>query len=153
MDPLRFDQFQQREYQDCTSVGLTEHEVVELVQEFRLYGFWGIDLDTGMFYATPDVFRIFGLTANDGKINLVEFRTRIHPDDLPMLMESFERTCRQKQSYHTIYRALGETGNYKFVRTVGKFREKPGTAGEIVGITYEFFERLRTVAFSDDEKP
>ena len=115
------------------------------MQEFRLFGFWRIDLDTGLFYATPDVFRIYGLKATDGKMSLVEFGSRIHPDDLPLLMESFERTCLHKQSYHNIYQALGEDDRYKYVRTVGRFREKPGTSGEIIGITYEFFERLRRV--------
>lgn len=151
--PLRFDQFQQREFQDCTSVGLNEREVVNLMQEFHLFGFWRIDLDTGLFYATPDVFRIYGLKTTDGKMSLAEFGARVHPDDLPMVMESFERTCQHKQSYHNIYQALGENDHYKYVRTVGRFREKPGTSGEIIGITYEFFERLRTVAFSDAPRP
>lgn len=83
-------------------------------------------------------------------MNLVEFREHIHPDDLPILMECFERCSSQKQSYHMIYRIKRGT-DWKFVRTVGKFREKPGTSGEIVGITYEFFERLRTAAFSDGD--
>lgn len=151
--PLRFDQFQQREFQDCASVGLDEREAVDLMQEFHLFGFWRIDLDTGLFHATPDVFRIYGLKTTDGRMSLVEFGSRIHPDDLPMLMESFERTCQHKQSYHNIYLALGEDDRYKYVRTVGRFREKPGTSGEIIGITYEFFERLRTVAFSDGPNP
>lgn len=146
--PLRFDQLDHKEFQDCTSVGMTEREVVELAQAFRLYGFWSINLDTGLFLATPDVYRIFDMQAEDGRMNLVEFREHIHPDDLPILMECFERCSSQKQSYHMIYRIKRGT-DWKFVRTVGKFREKPGTSGEIVGITYEFFERLRTAAFSD----
>ena len=150
--PLRFDQLDHKEFQDCTSVGMTEHEVVELAQSFRLYGFWRIDLDSGLFYATPDVFRIFDMQSTDGRVNMVEFRSRIHPEDLPMLMESFERACSQKQSYHNIYRVKRGVDCWKFARTVGKFRARPGTSGELVGVTYEFFERLRTAAFSDEEE-
>ncbi|MGV8938952.1 MAG: PAS domain-containing protein [Allorhizobium sp.] len=120
-----------------------------MVSAFRLYGFWRINLDTSHFYGTRDIFTIFGMEYCDGPMNLVELVARIHPDDLPMLMETFERTSTEKQTYHTIYRALSGDGSYKFVRTVGKFRDKPGTAGEIVGVTYEFFERQRTIAFVD----
>ena len=150
--PLRFDQLDHKEFQDCTSVGMTEHEVVELAQAFRLYGFWRIDLDTGLYFATPDVFRIFEMDVTDGPLNLVEARARINPEDLPILMESFERTCSLKQSYHNIFRVRRGEDGWKFVRTVGKFRAKAGTSGEIVGITYEFFERLRTAAFSDEDE-
>jgi hypothetical protein len=148
--PLRFDQIDPKQFQDCSSVGMTEREVVELVQAFRLYGFWSINLDTGLFRATPDVYRIFDMQPEDGRMNLVEFRERIHPDDLPILMECFERCSSLRQSYHMIYRIKRGSG-WKFVRTVGKFRDKPGTSGEIVGVTYEFFERLRTAAFSDGD--
>lgn len=150
--PIRFDQLDHKEFQDCHQVGMTESEVVELAQAFRLYGFFRIDLDSGHFFATPDVFRIFGMAFTSGPLNMVEFRSRIHPEDIPMLMESFERTCAEKQSYHNIYRALNVDDQYKFVRTVGKFRAKENGSGEIVGVTYEFFERLRTAAFSDGEE-
>lgn len=148
--PLRFDQLDHKEFQDCTSVGMTEHEVAELAQAFRLYGFWSIDLDSGLFRATPDVFRIFDMQEGADRMNLVEFRQRIHPEDLPILMECFERCSSLRQSYHMIYRVKRGDG-WKFARTVGKFREKAGTSGEVVGITYEFFERLRTAAFSDGD--
>lgn len=150
--PLRFDQLDHKEFQDCTSVGMTDHEVVELAQAFRLYGFWRTDLDTGLYFATPDVFRIFEMEVTNGPLNLVEARARINPEDLPILMESFERTCSLKQSYHNIFRVRRGEDDWKFVRTLGKFRAKPGTSGEIVGITYEFFERLRTAAFSDEDE-
>ncbi len=149
--PLRFDQLDHKEFQDCASVGMSEHEVVELAQSFRLYGFWSIDLDSGLFRATSDVFRLFNMHSEDGRMNLAEFRQHIHPDDLPIIMECFERCSSQHQSYHVIYRIKRDTG-WRFARTVGKYREKPGTSGEIVGITYEFFERLRTAAFSDGDE-
>ncbi|MBO3761126.1 PAS domain-containing protein [Ciceribacter sp. L1K22] len=148
--PIRYDQIDSKTFQDGSAVGITPRDIIELVTAFRLYGFFRIDLETGHFFATPDVYTIFGMEYQTGPMNLLEFRDHIHPDDLPLLMTSFERASTHKEIYHNIYRVKRPEGAYRFVRTVGKFREKEGTPGEIVGITYEFFERLRTIAFASE---
>ncbi|SMD03531.1 PAS domain-containing protein [Rhizobium sp. RU36D] len=148
--PIRFDDTQRPSRGDGGDVGISDREIVQLVSAFRPFGLWRIDLDTGLFYGTRDIYGIFDMEYREGPINLVEFRDHLHPEDLPMLMESFEQTSTQKQMHHNIYRVIKPCGEYKFVRTIGKFREKEGTSGEIIGVTYEFFERLRTAAFCED---
>lgn len=148
--PIRFDQFQRTTNNSSSDVGIEDHEVVELASAFRLYGFWRIDLDSGHFFGTRDIFKIFDMEYRSGPINLVEFVDHLHPEDRPMLMESFERTSTLGYMHHNIYRVRAKNSDeYKYVRTVGKYRHKPGTSGEIIGITYEFFERLRTAAFCE----
>lgn len=129
-------------------VGVTDAEVVRLASAFREFGFFRIDLDTGHFFATSDICRIFGIPPTDGPVNMVELTAQIHPDDVPLLMESFERVSSVRGMYHNIYRVRAENG-YKFVRSVGQFRAREGSSGEVVGITYEFFERVRSVAFAE----
>ncbi|MFB9948101.1 PAS domain-containing protein [Rhizobium puerariae] len=132
-------------------VGLSSDEAVNLAAAFRLYGFWRMEIDTGHFFATEDVCRIFGLEPQDGPINLVALIARIHPDDMPVLMEIYERASAERLTYHNIYRVKANAEDYKYVRTVGKFRDKPGTGGEVVGITYEFFEKSPGVTFFLDD--
>ncbi|MCC2610729.1 PAS domain-containing protein [Neorhizobium sp. Rsf11] len=132
-------------------VGLSPAEVVELASAFRLYGFWRIDLDTGHFFATEDLCRLFGLEPQDGPVNLMAITARIHPDDMPQLMETFERASAEKLIYHNIYRVRADAEDYKYVRTVGKFRDRPGTGGEVVGLTYEFFAQHPGATFFLDE--
>ncbi|WP_246617632.1 PAS domain-containing protein [Rhizobium populisoli] len=132
-------------------VGLTADEMIELVTAFRYYGFWRIDLDSGHFFATEDVFHIFGMEPTDGPVNLVEMTGRIHPEDMPQILEVYERASSARLTYHNIYRVKADAEDYKYVRTVGKFRDKPGTSGEVVGMTYEFFERRPGVTFFLDE--
>ncbi|MGF0538801.1 PAS domain-containing protein [Agrobacterium sp. ES01] len=150
--PTHFDQHSDPGLHDGNAVGISNAEIVELVTAFRYYGFFRIDLDSGLLYATPDVFKIFEMTYHDGPLNMVEFGHKIHPEDLPMVMEAFERASVHNETYHSIYRVRRKDGNHRFVRTVGKYREKAGTAGEVVGVTYEFFERLRTVGFSSEKQ-
>ncbi|OHV84375.1 hypothetical protein LCM4573_01470 [Rhizobium sp. LCM 4573] len=135
------------------AVGLSDAEVVELATAFRPFGFWRFDIDSGHLFGSEDVSHIFGLDPHDGPMNLVAVGARIHPDDMPLLMETFERASAGRLTYHNIYRVRNNADGYKYVRTVGKFREKPGTAGEVVGITYEFFERRPGVSFFLDDAP
>lgn len=148
--PIRFDQFNDSNIKSGAGIGILDHEIVELAAAFRRFGFWRIDLDTALFYGSADIFAIFDMEYRDGPINMLEFRDHLHPEDIPLLMESFERTSTLRHMHHTIYRVLAQGGEYKYVRTVGKYREKPDGSGEIIGITYEFFERLRTAAFCED---
>jgi len=134
-------------------VGLSSEEVVELAAAFRLYGFWRIELDSGHFFATEDLCRIFGIEPQDGPINLMAITARIHPEDMPRLMETFERASAERLTYHNIYRIRTDVEDYKYVRSVGKFRDKPGTSGEVVGVTYEFFAQRPGVTFFLDEMP
>jgi PAS domain-containing protein len=132
-------------------MGLSADEVIELASAFRFYGYWRIDLDTGHFFATEDVCRILGLEPKDGPLNMVAIIARIHPDDMPQLMETFERASGERLTYHNIYRVKADAERYKYVRSVGKFRDKPGTSGEVVGMTYEFFAERPGVTFFLDE--
>ncbi|WP_105384188.1 PAS domain-containing protein [Neorhizobium alkalisoli] len=134
-------------------VGLSSDEVVDLAAAFRLYGFWRIELDSGHFFATEDLCHIFGMEPQDGPINLMAITARIHPEDMPRLMETFERASAERLTYHNIYRIRTDAEDYKYVRSVGKFRDKPGTAGEVVGVTYEFFAQRPGVTFFLDEMP
>lgn len=149
--PLHFSQFDRKARQEVSKVGITNDEILDLISAFRLYGFFRIDLDTGHLFATPDVYEIFGMAYHDGPLNMVEFGQHIHPDDLPLVMEALERASTHKETFHVIYRVRRRDGAYYFVRTVGKFRDKEAAAGEIVGVTYEFFERVRTVGFCGAE--
>ncbi|WP_117193601.1 PAS domain-containing protein [Rhizobium terrae] len=133
-------------------IPLSADEVVDLAAAFQFYGFWRIDLDTGHFFATEDVCHIFGLQPKKGPLDLVAITSRIHPEDMPVLMQIYERASQQRLTYHSIYRVRADDEDYKYVRSVGKFRDKPGTGGEVVGITYEFFAQNPVVTFFIDEK-
>lgn len=135
----------------CAQVPISDAEIVELASAFRYYGVWRITLDTSLFYGSPSICRIFDMEFVDGPMNLVELTARIHPEDLPMLMQAFERISTSGETYHAIYRVRIGEGRYKFVRTVGRYRKTSQGLGEIIGITYEFFAQQRTIDFFLDD--
>jgi PAS domain-containing protein len=137
--------------QQYGAFALSQDEAMDLATGFRPYGFWRMELDAGHVFATESFFRIYGLEPHAGPVDIVEVSACIHPDDLIHLMRTFERAGRDKPIYESIFRVRDGSEGFKFVRAVGKFRTKPGTSGEVVGITYELFRqdedeatRLRT---------
>jgi PAS domain-containing protein len=131
------------------SIPLTAEEVVDLASAFELFGYWRLDIDSGHLFATEDICRIFGLPPTEGPLNLVTFTSRIHPDDMPVLMEIYERISQERLVYQNVYRVKSDGEGYKYVRSVGRFRDKPGTGGEIVGFTEECCPQTPAVTFSE----
>jgi hypothetical protein len=55
--------------------------------------------------------------------------------------------CTQSSPSHFVYRVDNRLG-YKLVRSIGHFRDD-ASGGGIVGVTYEFVEKLRVVCVED----
>lgn len=147
--PLRFEQLAiYSTEQSRTHIGITDAEIVALLGAYRLFGFWRIDIDTGHFFASEDVHAIFGLPYSDGPLNLTELMSRIHEEDRSLIAETFEQASLHGVGFHFVYRVDNRHGGYKTVRTVGQFRDNE-SGGGIVGVTYEFVEKLRVVCFED----
>jgi hypothetical protein len=149
--PLRFTDIDETSNSaDRDHIGISDKEIVELVAAYRLYGFWRMDLESGHFFATKDIFTLFGMEYTTGPMNLVVANSKIHPDDYTLVVQALETCIEQKNSFHVIFRLKGSDQNFKFARSVGRYRETPDGRGEMVGVTYEFFERLRAIGFVGD---
>lgn len=136
------------------AVGLNDIEVLELIASFRLCGYWRFDLDTGHLFGTPDFTEIFGMAPSSCPLNVVELSSTIHPDDLSVMMETFERASAARLTYHNLYRVKAANGLYKFVRSVGRFRTSAASQGEVIGMTYELFDQeSTTIGFIAGESP
>jgi hypothetical protein len=108
-------------------------------------------VDAGHFFASEDVYRIFDMPFSTGPMNLVETMTRVHEEDKPLMMETYEQASLHKTGFHHCYRVKNGIGGYKMVRTVAEFRSIPETSGDFVGITYEFVEQPRIVGFTEKD--
>ncbi len=134
------------------AIGISDAEAMKLVTAFQLFGSWRLDLDTGHLFGTQDFSDLFGLEHTSGPMNMAAASAQIHPDDLSFMMATFEHASVDKRPYHSIFRVGAEGESYRFLRSVGMFRDKPGTSGEVVGITYEFFPRRSGTAFVFNEE-
>lgn len=134
-------------------VGLSDGEVLELVGSFRLCGFWRFNVDSGHLFGTAEYCQIFGIEHSDGPLDLVKLSAAIHPDDLTVIMETFERASASRFTFHNLYRVKTEPASFKFVRSVGKFRADETGEGDVIGMTYELFPQASTtIGFIPDEE-
>lgn len=134
-------------------VGLSDTEVLELVGSFRLCGFWRFNIDSGHIFGTVEYCQIFGIEHNEGPLDLVRLSAAIHPDDLTVMMETFERASASRMTFHNLYRVMSGPESFKFVRSVGKFRAGETGQGDVIGMTYEIFPQASTtIGFIPDEE-
>ncbi|PDS76446.1 PAS domain-containing protein [Rhizobium sp. L43] len=147
---LRFEQpVIDKAEQSRVHIGITDAEIVQMLAAYRLFGLWRIDIETGHFFASEDVHTIFDLLYSDGPVNLAELMSRIHEEDRSLIAQTFEEASRHGAGFHFVYRVDNRLGGYKLVRSVGRIRDDE-SGGGIVGITYEFVEKLRVVGFEDN---
>lgn len=131
--------------QDLSHLGIADAEIVELTTAFRRIGFWRSDVASGLSYWSEGLFRIFGMECTTGPVNMSAAYERLHPDDLGPLSEVVEQAIAERTAYHFILRIRTRCDEYRFVRSVGKYRDDGEGEGQLVGMCYEFFEQIRTV--------
>lgn len=150
---LRFEQpIIDKTEQSRAHIGITDAEILQMLAAYRLFGFWRIDIETGHFFASEDVHEIFDLPYSNGPVNLTELMSRIHEEDRSLIAQTFGEASLHGVGFHFVYRVDNRLGGYKLVRSVGRFRDGE-SGGGIVGVTYEFDERLRVVGFEDNTTP
>ncbi|ARM89429.1 hypothetical protein RHEC894_CH03155 [Rhizobium sp. CIAT894] len=138
--------------QSRAHIGITDAEIVQMLVAYRLFGLWRIDIETGHFFASEDVHTIFDLPYSNGPVNLAELMSRIHAEDRSLIAQTFEEASLHRLGFHFVYRVDNRLGGYKLVRSVGRFRDGE-SGGSIVGITYEFVEKLGVVGFEHNTIP
>lgn len=102
-----------------------------------LCGFWRIELDSGLVFATAGLFHIFELEPREGPANLIQLCERIHPEDLPRLLKAFENAGSARSEYSCSFRVRRSGGRYQLAQAMGTFQPVCGDAGAIIGMTFE----------------
>lgn len=96
-----------------------------------------LDADGCITFITPTAYNLSGYTYEDliGK----KFTAFVHPDDLPGLIESYQKTLRGEIAPHE-YRIFIKDGSVRYIRTSSKLT---GSGGIITGIMADITERKR----------
>jgi PAS domain S-box-containing protein len=84
---------------------------------------------------------IMGLPSDTAQpMPLGAWKDRVHPEDLPTLIEAWQRARRDGQRFHCIYRVLHDDGGLRWLETFG--RHLAGT-GRLIGVTLDITERRK----------
>lgn len=148
--PLSVEDFDEmRPKQDLSNFNLGSEEVVQLLSMYDPYGVWRLELDTGHVYWSDDVFEIHGLEVKPGPVNLNDALNSYHPDDARVIAQLLEDCIANKSGYRFVMRLKKPNGEFRLVKSSGKYRETPDGKGEIIGLFSRFALPIRSIATAE----
>ena len=88
-------------------------------------GIWDWNLVTNQVYYSPEYSALLGYEPGEMPLDGSAFLERVHPDDLPEMMEKFNAYCAATENAYAVeYRILAKTGEFKWILARSKAVEK-----------------------------
>jgi signal transduction histidine kinase len=114
-------------------------------QKLTHTGSWAFNLATrAILHSSDEHSRLFGFDPGRGLPSFEAFRQRVHPEDLPHVMESLERASRAGTDVDMHFRVVLPDGTTKYMHSVGHpVLKASGDAGELAGIAMDVTEQWR----------
>jgi PAS domain S-box-containing protein len=88
-------------------------------QRISQTGSWKLDASSGTVTVSPEVHRIFGVTADEDTSTVEFWLNRNHPEDQRRIRELFEKSRIQKIDYDADYRIVLPDGAVKYLHAIG----------------------------------
>ena len=111
-------------------------------------GAFTFDLDTGRMQISPGYAAIHGLPEGTRESWRADWRSRVHPDDLPRLEANLQRSIAERHHDHQCeYRIVLPAGDIRWIEARSLISyDTDGRAQRIVGTNIDVTERRRTEA-------
>ena len=119
-----------------------------LAGKVALVGCFTFDLDTGRMQISPGYAAIHGLPEGTRESWRADWRSRVHPDDLPRLEANLQRSIAERHHDHQCeYRIVLPAGDIRWIEARSLISyDTDGRAQRIVGTNIDVTERRRTEA-------
>jgi len=82
-------------------------------------GVWDWDISSNSVFFSKRWKKMLGHEENEIQNSFTEWKKRIHPEDLPIVMQSIQAHLETKATYHCEYRVLCKNGQYKWILARG----------------------------------
>src|SRR3984885_641666 len=117
---------------------------LEEAQHVAHVGYWVWDLQTNRLIWSDETYRIFGLTAQEGPIDLDKVREMIHPDDRDMVFRTAEQAAGSGIRADCEHRLFRPNGEMRIVHSLGDLKKDlSGRPYQMFGTTQDITERKR----------
>lgn len=136
-----------REPQSLEEIGLSDANLLDALSQFDLYGVWRLELETGLLYWSPDVFKIHEMSYAKGPVDVRRAIEAYHPDDRELVASCVDQAAKRKSGFRFVLRLLKPDGTYKLVKSNGRYRKRADGTEEVYGTFSEFQPRVRAIAF------
>jgi len=117
---------------------------LEEAQRVAHVGYWVWDLQTNRVIWSDETYRIFGLTPQEGLIDLDKVREMIHPDDREAVFWTAAEAVRSGARADCEHRLFRPNGEMRIVHSLGDLKkDSSGRPYQIFGTTQDITERKR----------
>src|SRR5262249_20177820 len=101
------------------------------------------DVTLKSMQVSPGFAAIYGLSENIAEITVGDWRSRIHPDDLPQFLASrYQAFAEQRAEHQAEYRIVRSSGVIRWVETRSSIEyHQDGHARRLVGVNIDITER------------
>jgi PAS domain S-box-containing protein len=115
---------------------------LEEAQQVTHVGYWVWDLQTNGLNFSDENYRIFGLTPEEGPIDLDKVREMIHPDDREMVFRTAEQAVSSGVRADCEHRLFRPNGEMRIVHSLGDLKkDSSGRPYQMFGTTQDITER------------
>ena len=117
---------------------------LEEAQRVAHVGYWVWDLQTNRVIWADETYRIFGLTPQEGQIDLAKVRESIHPDDREEVFRIAEESVRSGERADSEHRVIRPSGEIRVVHSLGDLKkDSSGRPYQMFGTTQDIADRKR----------
>ncbi len=123
-------------------------ERLQLAAESSNTGIWDLDFRSGEVYLSPVWKQQIGYADHEIRSNLEEWRSRVHPDDLPQALAKVEALLKNpKASFETELRFRHRDGSYRWIySSVKAVAQEHGRTTRILGSNFDITGRKEAEA-------
>ena len=117
---------------------------LEEAQRVAHLGYWVWDLETNHLIWSDETYRIFGLTPQEGLIDLDKVREMIHPDDRDAVFRTAGEAVRSGARADCEHRLFRPNGEMRIVHSLGDLKkDSSGRPYQMFGTTQDITDRKR----------
>jgi PAS domain S-box-containing protein len=128
---------------------IAEHNMqLALAGKVGMVGSFTFDLNSGRMQVAPGYAAIHGLPEGTSETSRADWRTRVHPDDLPVLDAHLQETLAGRRSEHQCeYRILRPDADIRWIESRARIcYDHEGVPQRIVGANIDVTERKKAEA-------
>ena len=127
---------------------------LRLAGKFALVGTYTFDVGSGRYQVSPGYAAIHGLPEGTEETSRAEWRTRVHPNDLPGVEAGFEQAmAERRREYYCEYRIVRPDGEIRWIDSRNFISyDRDGAAPRLVGANIDVTQRKETEAALKEHK-
>jgi len=125
-----------------------------LAGKFALVGTFAFDIGSGRLQVSPGYAVMHGLPEETEETSRAEWRSRVHPDDLPGVEAGFHRAMAERRhEYYCEYRIVRSGGETRWIDSRSFiFYDRDGAAPRLVGANIDVTQRKLTEAALEEHQ-